>query len=75
MLIPVVRKPDETVEANLKLIAAAPDLLEALENLLYIANRYYRSLPDDGEEQDHLMASYIGPAESAIAKATGSEPS
>lgn len=35
---PYTRKPDEEVIANIKLIAAAPELLEALEKLIRCAS-------------------------------------
>lgn len=50
------------VEANANLIAAAPDLLEALENL---TNLYY------GKDQQIQAGEYARQALAAIAKATG----
>jgi hypothetical protein len=62
---------DGHVRANAALIAAAPDLLEALKGTLALAMAYYRTLPDDGPAQDHYMTSIIEPAGRAIAKAMG----
>jgi hypothetical protein len=45
--------------------------LEALKGTLALAEAYYRTLPDDGPEQDHYMTSIIEPARAAIAKAEG----
>lgn len=66
----VSRESDGEQRVN-NLNAAAYDLLESLKNLLSITMIYYRSLPDDGTEQDHLMTYYIEPARIAIAKAEG----
>ena len=55
------------------LLHAAPDLLDALQCTLALAEAYYRSLPDDGPEQDHYMTAVIEPARAAIAKAEGRE--
>lgn len=52
-----------------QLQSAAFDLLESTKNLLAIAMLYYKSLPDDGTEQDHVMTYYIEPARIAIHKA------
>ena len=56
--------------ANAKLIAASPDLLGSLQSCLAYVKRYYKTLPDDGAEQDHIMESVIEPSEAAITKAT-----
>jgi len=58
-------------EPDRRLIAAAPELLAALKDTLCLAEAYYNTLPDDGEAQDHYMASVIEPARNAIAKAEG----
>lgn len=55
---PLGRKP-ENPEANARLIAAAPELLEALEGLL--------------EEVEGCMCTYEMVARAAISKATGGE--
>lgn len=60
-------------DADRRLIAAAPELLEALKDTLHLAEAYYNTLPDDGEAQDHYMTSVIEPARKAIAKAEGGE--
>jgi hypothetical protein len=64
------RSPEE-LRANARLIAAAPELLAALKDTLCLAEAYFDALPDDGEAQDHYMASVIEPARNAIAKAEG----
>lgn len=53
---------DEECEANARLIAAAPDLLSALKNLLQVCE-------DERESDDMLQDS-----RAAIAKAEGREP-
>jgi hypothetical protein len=68
--LPVSQREQE-MDANARLIAAAPDMLEALKGTLALAEAYYRTLPDDGPEQDHYMTSIIEPARAAIAKAEG----
>ena len=59
------------VEENANLIAAAPELLAALEDTLDMAERYYASLEDDSPEQDAYMTQVIEPARAAINKAKG----
>lgn len=58
-------------DANTRLIAAAPELLEALRGALVAFEQAYSALPDDSPAQDHFMACYIEPARAAIARATG----
>ena len=53
---------DETRDANAHLIAAAPDLLEALEAIVATW---------DGPKYNHFMADNIDLARAAIAKAKG----
>lgn len=72
----IIAKCDESERlerqtANARLIAAAPELLEALELTLSHVSAYYLSLEDDGEEQDCLMREVIEPAQKAIVKAKG----
>jgi hypothetical protein len=59
--------------ANADLIVRAVNahdaLVAACRNLLPLALKYYRSLPDDGPEQDHYMTAVIEPAETALAAA------
>ena len=61
----------EEIAANAHLMVAAPELLEELVSCLAYVQRYYRTLPDDGAEQDFIMSSVIEPARKAIAKAKG----
>lgn len=65
---------DAEANANARLIAAAPELVEALTATLAYAEAYYRTLPDDGPAQDHIMTSIIEPARAALAKAKGDPP-
>lgn len=60
-----------TKEANARLIAAAPELLEALRGALVALEQAYTALPDDSPAQDYFVACYIEPAREAIARATG----
>ena len=55
---------DDEKEANARLIAAAPDLLEALQWLVDI-------LPDPDLDNDELQRTWTRRARAAIAKATG----
>lgn len=57
-------------EANARLIAAAPDLLEALEAICEMQERTYGYGIDTHIE----LARLVVPARAAIAKATGAEP-
>ena len=58
-------------DANARLIAAAPELLAACEGTLAMAEAFYRTLPDDGAEQDHYMTTVIEPARLALSRARG----
>jgi len=62
------RAPLAEAEANGRLIAAAPDLLETLELLLYAIVEGHTSRPDK------ILQNNLVDARAAIAKATG-EPS
>lgn len=62
----IVCNPSPMGEANARLIAAAPDLLAALEELLPIAARSIQGTTD-GEP-------ILQAARAAIAKATGGQP-
>lgn len=64
--------PDGT-SPEATLLSAAPEMLEALESCLaYVyAKRHYKTLPDDGAEQDYVKYRIIKPAIAAIAKAKG----
>ena len=57
-------EPGEETTANARLIAAAPDLLEALQWLVDI-------LPDPDLDNDELQRTWTRRARAAIAKATG----
>ena len=56
-------------DANDRLRDAAPELLETLQNILPLAEKYYRTLPDDGAAQDYLRPQ-LDAAHAVIAKAT-----
>lgn len=56
--------------ANARLIAAAPDLLEALNFLVNLAGRHSSACPAQ-RNPDARCACGIGPARAAIAKAEG----
>lgn len=58
---------EEEMHANANLIAAAPDLLEALEYLMRIVD----SSGDESYVQIHLAPEFFEPARAAIAKAKG----
>jgi len=60
----------ERAQANAALIASAPELLEALRLCLPLAERLYRTFPDDGQEQDYYRP-LLDAARAAIAKAEG----
>ena len=53
-------------DSNARLIAAAPDLLAALEAMVSIAQTRWRPLPADSHEKKSIAA-----ARAAIAKARG----
>lgn len=57
-------------EANARLIAAAPDLLAALENIISLAERGAKS-GNDPEMTDIWLRGDIAAARAAIARATG----
>lgn len=61
--------PESHWEGNAKLIAAAPDMLEALEFLIGILRTPYNGNPDHAAEYDAAFDRAVG----AIAKATGKE--
>jgi len=60
---------DEQTEANARLIAAAPDLLEALERLEQAAIDLIEISP--GTDAENILAAGIELARAAIAKAKG----
>lgn len=57
-----------TAEANACLIAAAPDLLEALEGLKTILLEWHDDHPEEIGDEEHK---YLGKANEAIKKARG----
>ena len=69
----------ETIEANARLIAAAPDMLEALETLLHEAD-----MTTDGEDNPKSVPTFVNwktglraaaaKARAAVAKATKEKP-
>lgn len=61
-------RPDEELEANARLIAAAPDLLEACKQVLdaQVAN--------DQSQWEHLLDEALERIEAAVAKAEGAGP-
>jgi len=65
--IATLKGPDK--EANARLIASAPELLEALEGLL---DQIENGMPFTGSKKDMERAS-VEQARAAIAKATGNE--
>ena len=68
--IAIVYNNDENTKANAELLAAAPELLEALENLLAWAN-----IHDDGTYRQSTQALCVARnARAAIAKAKGGTP-
>lgn len=70
-----IERPDEEREANAYLIAAAPDLLAACEDVLDLVVEYYRRAtikhPDGGFEDESGVLAQI---RHAIAKAHGEQP-
>src|SRR5687768_15385929 len=67
MVATVAHGDDHPTYANARLIAAAPELLEALDWLVQI-------LPDPELDNDELQRTWTKKARTAIAKATGSQP-
>lgn len=63
--------PEKELMANARLIAAAPELLEALENLLQYTTEQARQFdgPFDGDDDFYLF--HVNAARAAIAKAKG----
>ncbi len=62
----------ETARANARLMAAAPDLLNAMQGILPIFESWIQS-DDDDPETAEIMRAWVNDARSAIAKATGAE--
>lgn len=58
----------EVSMANARLIAAAPELLDALEWLIAL-------MPDPHLDPDQVQAEYVRKAIEVVAKATGAAPS
>jgi hypothetical protein len=71
--LPKRSKAQKTIEANARLIAAAPELLEALEDLLRIAALW--EILDRGKNIDLDSSDAARAARAAIAKARGESPS
>lgn len=78
----VIRQPDIILEPNARLISAAPDLLEALENLCNIALPIFNRYDDEYEANEMKMGAQspdsifiaLNAARAAIAKATTPQP-
>lgn len=58
-------------EANAQLIAAAPELLEALENTIRLAERMREKLESDPHENHEIPNIFFNKAYQAISKARG----
>ncbi len=72
---PTVEILDETGEANARLIAAAPELLEALNEIAELETKTRICFdPDDAESLWDLLQQALQTARAAIAKAEGNEP-
>jgi len=65
-VIPYFNKEDKEQDANQKLIAAAPDLLQALDNLI---DTLAEQLTEDAKENEDIIDA-IREAANAIQKAT-----
>lgn len=65
---------DDRSDANARLIAAAPDLLEALKLILPYAEDHCDSGPDGSTWKSGKQLTAIAAADAAIAKATGEQP-
>lgn len=66
-----LRLSREECFANARLIAAAPDLLSALEDLLPMFADWHKEFPDDVGDKEGTA---LDAARAAIAKATGQQP-
>lgn len=64
---PSIWRPEEEIKANVQLIEASPDLLEALDALVKW-NESFKSFSDD---TDFINSTLIDKATAAIEKATG----
>ena len=62
------RNPDDEMKANARLIAAAPELLEALEGMLAIDQENHQRGHDDDD-----VCKEVQTARAAIAKAKGEQ--
>ncbi|MBC9904794.1 hypothetical protein [Achromobacter xylosoxidans] len=67
---PMEKTPDSELEANARLIAAAPELLEALESILPMLADWHDEFPDHVGDKE---APAVKAALTAIAKAKGEQ--